>query len=348
MNFKTFLLEGRGINNELKDYIKQIKRKLFSEFSNIENDILNDDYVEYELKIDNKILYVNYLEKVFNYKLDYTNKDLKIDEITFKCDIYIGDNLKDIDVKKNKFSIQETNLNQIENDFTISPVIYLTIFLEEKLFNSNEWANNGFMSSILHELQHVFQYWLMISKDEDYPLSMIKANNISRWYNSNENKNVKIYDLYYRLYLSRPHEITARTTQVYEILHNCNNFSLESLIDTVKISNEWKLSFYIESFSRKNFLSDLYTKYSKQEVLNILGELFSVINEKEFIIELNIKYTVLDESVINRWLKKCEGYFKSLGPKIRESLLRIAKETYADNNKLMLEDCNFKSFKILQ
>jgi len=346
MNFETFLLEGRGINNELKEYIDEINCNFIKDFNIIKLDIQNNNYLNYNLELDNDIIQVKYLQKVFNYNLNFANKKLKINKIIFNCDIYVGKNLEKVDVKKNRFSIEETNFEENE-ELILNPVIYLTIFIDENIFNAREWRNNGFMSSILHELHHVFQYWLLVSKDQDYPLSMIKAVNIGRWYNSKD-ENIKIYDLYYRLYLSRPHEITARTTQLYQILKNCENFSLESLIDTVKMSNEWKLSFYIESFNKEEFLKDLYARYDKKEITKLITELFSVINKTDFITELDITYTVLDEIVINKWLKQCEKYFKSLGPKIREKLIKIAKERDIDNKKLILYECNWKSFKILQ
>jgi hypothetical protein len=343
MDFKTFLLEGRGINNELKEYINEIRLLFFKEIFSIQKDYLNNKYTSTLLTIDNNQYVCKMIKKKFDFNLTYQNKQLKISDIIFDCTIYIGENLESLNVKNNKFSIQDTDIIIDNNeDVIIKPLVYLNIFINEPFLLTKQWGSNGFMSSILHELHHIFQFWLMITKDEDYSLSMIKAVNISHWYNKkyiDGDKN--IYDLYYRLYLSRPHEVTARTAQLYEILSNCVNLSLDSLIDSVKISNEWKLSYYIENFNKDEFLINLQSEYSNSDIINILSELFEVLNTKDFINDdLNINYKILDINVIKSWLNKCEKHFKSLGKKIRNKLLKIAKEVYIDNNKLSIYEKN--------
>ncbi len=339
-SFSEFLIESNGINNELKFYLNQIKLKFFSDFNTIKKDFNNKYYVESILTYDDNDYYVKRMDKIFIYNFDYSDKKLKIDTIKFNCIIYIGNDIERLNIKNNSFSIQDTDVvGNDSNDLIISPVINLVIIIDEMLLNETHWRTNGFMSSILHELQHVFQYWLLVINDADFPSTFHKALNINNWSRSLNDKDKKIlYDLYHRLYLSRPHEVSARCVQLYEILKNCSINNIESLITVVKQSNEWKLSKYIEMFDHNIYLDYLKNNYTLDEIIKLISNIINILKRDDFADNFT-NTVILTYDEIKGWLNKLEKYFKDLSPKIQKKLIKIAYEVY-DDNKLKLGENN--------
>ncbi len=290
-NFDEFIFESYGSNK----IVELLTKHIF--------DLVNANFGK--LLLSKSIILKNEL-KTFNYS--YNGKK---ESITFVNDII---NIKISD--RDYGNVNSTTLI-VKKDFIFDLRINLELMISNKEIKEKRISEkNYFLGTVNHELHHLIEEYLTLQIDEKISKSFDDDKFLKILRNKYENSK-EWQKIYYFIYLSLPHEMRARVSQIQELIKQQDIKGVEKVQNFIK-----NTKFYEDA----NFLAtiDLDAVLQKMKMDENYNDLMLDINKLLF---KNKKTT----------LKECEFEFEKFMNKLKIKnqylLKKLLKTSYNFNEK---------------
>ena len=277
ISFTDFILEGRSINNDIKKISNELILILANEFDIIYNDYISNKTNVTPLSINN--LNILCYQKSYNlfYNLNKYLDDIKIKDIEINLNIKISNHLKDV--------IDSTDANfNISSTYIIDDVIQVAnfnfnLYLTEDLIQYKAIKKTGIITSIVHELTHLLEYYKIESKHKLLSKSYSRNLNLQNLKLTLTNYQYEnFYDIIYRLYLCLDHEVNATSAELYNYLLYSNALKYEELVNLYKNSKIFSKINFLKNLNVETFIKNIKNIYSEEDILIIINIIIEELN----------------------------------------------------------------------
>lgn len=332
-NFNEFITESKGINNDVKDIIKDIIMVLNNSKTNIVDDYKNNSFKDHRLTLNrnNFIAKNNSYDIVINLNKSY--QKVKIGKIYLNLNIFISDNLKKYQRTSDAiFYLNDVNIvNNIADNLKFKFNIYLT----EKFLLNNFIITPGFVMSLTHELTHFIEKYNLTINNENLPLSYVYNYNLNLFKDKLTYNDKEIFnELYGRIYLTFEHEINANISELYTELNNTNVNSYNDLDILMIHCKSYKKYIWLNNFVTKNYIDNLITHYNDDKIINIFNEFISIMeNDYNYFKRVWYKKPLTNINDIENFLKSLNFKFREKSDYAIKKFHKILTEIYDDKNK---------------
>lgn len=255
----NFLLEGRGINTEVKLLTKCLIKFLNNFFS-----FYNSSKTQYKFQ--------NILSEL----------DLFIENDTIEINIINSDSKGTANLTKSYY----------ENNKLYNPLIILNIYPTKQEIQNKKLDLSKIRETMNHELTHCLEVYYRKKNNIISKIDWKKETELNKLIKSYKDSKI-IEDLLYIYYITLSHEMNSKISQIYEYLKKSKFNTYKQLYQELKKHNLYNTIQFGINMTGEKWLSVMEQHYNKEDIVKFLKELENI-TSSEFI----KMYTKIKERLI--------------------------------------------------